>query len=514
MHKQKFRFYVLAAVVLVLLVLISACSGGNDNSSSTSPSAPSPSSSGSGNSGSGNNGGGSTDGDSTWLTDESKTFRWFISERRDAPIQQDWPILQEIFNQTNVKVEFEVVPENGLVERQQIMIATNSVTDFMPVNHSDARLYGPDGVFLNINDYLHLMPNLSAVFERFPNAKAMVTANDGGIYSIPNVDPEDFNFVWIVRKDLMEEYGIDNPTNPDEFYNMLKVMKEHNPDSYPLIPERNVFDGPATLVTAMIKMFTGLEGYIPYDPYAEEYKFAPDHPGFRDMLEYMHKLNAEGLLDPEFAIITSAQWDERMLSGKSFVTWYWKTRVKNKNTTAQNAGLIPGYEVAAIPMFGADGVPVYQFSRDRHMNHGIGISSKVHDPELAVRFLDYLVGPGSIITALGLEGVTYEIVDGEYKYLMDEIGSLNNARTEHGVIYNRFNQNTEISFHAQTFDEGETAIQEMYEQFVVPAPPPMILSDEENERYSDLISTVTPFMDEKIAEFISGRTPIIFVCIL
>ncbi len=500
--KRKLHTYFLFVFLVAVLVFISACSGGNNNNNSTSapstPSTPAPSA----------NDGAVTEEKSSLLSDTPVSFRWFIAERRDAPIQNDWEIIKKIFESTNVQIDFEVVPENGLVEKQQIMLATNSVTDFMPINHVDARVYGPDGVFLNLNDYTHLTPNINAFFEQYPDAKAMVTADDGGIYSMPTLAALDFNYTWIVRGDLMDEYGINNPTNPNEFYEMLKIFKQNNPDSYPLIPERNSFDGGFTLFTAMLKMFSGLEGYIPFDPSQGKYVYAPEHPGFRDTLEYMHKLNQEQLLDPEFAIITSAQWDERMLSGKSYVTWYWKTRIKTKNKTAASAGTIPGYEVRAIPMFGADGVEVYQFARARHVNAGTAISNSVHDKETAVKFLDYLIGDeGSNYTALGIEGVTYEMVDGQPRYL-EAIGDLNTSRAEFGIGYNRFNFNQEKTAIATLLDEGEIAIEEMYAPFVKQAPGALILTDAENEKFNDLYSNLKVYIDQKVAEFIANRTPI------
>ncbi|WP_461671145.1 extracellular solute-binding protein, partial [Mycobacterium tuberculosis] len=216
---------------------------------------------------------------------------------------------------TNVKIEFEPVAD-GWAEKQQILIATNSVPDFMMTGHTDARTYGPEGVFLDLGKYLDQAPNLKKFFEQYPEAEAVVTGADGGIYSVPTIEGKGFNYSWLVRRDLMDKYGIKDPANPEEFYQMLKTLKEHHPDTYPLVPERATHINADSLFAPFLTAFTGLSGFVAFDPSHKEYKFAPEHPGFKDTLEYMNRLYNEKLLDPEFLIMKSAQWEEGLLSGK------------------------------------------------------------------------------------------------------------------------------------------------------------------------------------------------------
>ncbi|MBD2847448.1 extracellular solute-binding protein [Paenibacillus sp. IB182496] len=444
------------------------------------------------------------------VSDEPLTFKWLAYDRREAPIKEDWPVFEAIRDQTNVTVEFELAP-GGLAEKRQIMIATNSVTDFIPVPHSDARTYGPDGVFLNLADYMdEYAPNLKQFFAEYPEAEALVTGEDGGIYAVPTLEGVGFNYAWIVRADLMDEYGLDNPTSPDEFYTLLKTLKQHHPDTYPLVPERGNHNGPATLFTPILRAFSGLEGYIPMDPESDEYVFAGDHPGFREALEFMHKLHEEELLDPEFAILKPAQWEERMLSGKGLVTWFWKTRVASFNSAADEAALIPGFQMSAMPQFAAEGVTDYQYSRDYIGVNGIAISGQIKEKEAAVRFLDYLVGEeGANYLAYGIEGTTYEFVDGEAKFL-ESLGPAPYAllRGEYGVWYPEINLNNGKSRAAERLSEEAQAIEDMYSPIVRQAPKPLVLTAEETELQIAKQSNLNTYMDQKISEFIAGRIAI------
>ncbi|MCU6708903.1 extracellular solute-binding protein [Paenibacillus sp. J5C_2022] len=448
-------------------------------------------------------------GTSTWLSEKPVTFKWFVGERREAPIRDDWQIFQEIFQKTNVKVKFEAVPQEGLQEKRQILIATNSVTDFMPVPHADARLYGQEGVFLDLAPYIEEhAPNMKKLFETYPHVKHVVTGADGGIYSIPIVEGIGFNYTWIARQDLMDKYNLEAPKNPEELYEMLKTLKKEHPDSYPFITP-NV-SGPIGLYTIMLRMFTGIEGYLQMEPDSGEYQFAGDHPGFKEALQYMNKLYAEELLDKEYAILTGAQWEERMLTGKSFVTYHWKTRNEQLTNRAAEAGMIPGYEVDVIPLPAADGIKPYLFSRELIGQNGLAISAGVKDKVTAVKFLDYLLGEeGSDYLALGIEGKTYDRSEGEPKFL-ESLGPApyDQLRGEWGIWYTDVNLDNGKSRLADRLTEKAQRIEEQYMPYVVPAPNLLVLTEEENELRKEKLDNLTVYIEEKMTEFVTGRSPI------
>ena len=94
--------------------------------------------------------------------DNPVTFSWLVYDRVEGKVRDDWEIFKEIEAKTGVKVEFQIVSQEGLDEKRQIMIATNTATDFIQVPTQDGREHGPEKVFLNLNDYLDRAPNLKA----------------------------------------------------------------------------------------------------------------------------------------------------------------------------------------------------------------------------------------------------------------------------------------------------------------------------------------------------------------
>ncbi|WP_258168768.1 extracellular solute-binding protein [Paenibacillus sp. AR247] len=264
--------------------------------------------------------GGKQEGANGGGTDSQKpiSFSWLVYDRPEGKVKNDWEIFKEIEAKTGVKVDWQVVSQEGLTEKRQIMIATNTVTDFSQPTNQEARENGPENVFLNLNDYLDIAPNLKKFYETYPEAKAVATGADGGIYDVPVLegDPagKGFNYIWMARKDLMDKYNLKAPTNINEFYQFLKDLKAKEPDSYPLS-----FNTPVTADTGMYtvfgKIFTGITGFFNQSPTEDKYEFAPYNSGYKDALVFMNKLYTEQLLDPEFYLLTPDQWEERFLKG-------------------------------------------------------------------------------------------------------------------------------------------------------------------------------------------------------
>ena len=88
------------------------------------------------------------------------------------------------------------------------------------------------GRFVNFLDYIDIMPNLQKTFEDYPTIKAGMTQMNGAIYSTvaaPGMASTAVVARPPVRTDVLENAGITElPTTIDEFYEVLKILKEKN----------------------------------------------------------------------------------------------------------------------------------------------------------------------------------------------------------------------------------------------------------------------------------------------
>ncbi|WP_159882392.1 extracellular solute-binding protein [Paenibacillus puerhi] len=442
------------------------------------------------------------------------TFTWMLANRSEGPVKQDWEIFKEIEKKTGVKIEFQGVDAAGATEKKNIMIATNTVTDFLEIGNHEGRTYGPENVFLNLKEYLDIAPNIKKFFDDNPEAKALATASDGGYYTIPRVeslpDSKGFDFAWLYRKDLADKYGLKPPTTVDEFYQFLKGFKQNDPNLIPLTFNVPLV-GKEGAYGNFSRMFTGITGFIEQTPDDEQYTFAPYHKGFKDMLLFMNKLYAEKLLDTEYPLLTTDQFRARITGGKSAVTYTWKSNIENYAKIAQSAG-IKDMDLDAFPLIAADGVKKYQFSRNKFGDVGLAISANVKDKKAAVKYLDFLIGEeGATYLSLGILDKSYKVVDGKKRY-NEEFGftPYTPLRRDYGVWYPGIATNFGIAREAweNGLDEKSKAVNIAYEKFIVPAPKAIAKTTEELELEKSKRANLDKYLEQRVTEFVVGKAPI------
>lgn len=446
---------------------------------------------------------------------KSSVFTWLVADRVEGPVRQDWEVFKELEKKTGAKIEFQAVPAASFAEKQKILIATNSVTDLMLVSNQEGREYGQEKIFLNLKDYLDQAPNIKKFFDSNPEAKAQATAADGGLYTIPQLDSyiggKGFNQAWYVRQDLMDKYGLKAPTTLDELYQLLKAFKQQNPDSYPLTltpPE----SGEMGVYGVFMKAFTGIQGYINLNPENDQFAFTGNQKGFKEALQFMNKLYSEKLLDPEYSLLTRAQYDERLISSKSFVTYYWKADVELLQSKARTASGNQQFNLDGFLPVTAPGVKNYLFSRPVVGSLGMAVSAKVKDKQAAVKLIDYLVGEeGKKLLNLGIEGKTYKMVDGK-PHFMEEFGTApyNTLRRDYGVWYPMIGFDFALPRLAweSALDEKTKKINAAYEPLVISAPRSYVKTKEEQEMEKSKLNNLTKYLDQRMAEFVMGKTPI------
>src|SRR5699024_9501519 len=134
---------------------------------------------------------------------------------------------------TGVKVNWVVVPEEGVVEQLNLILTSGDYPDVimdMPVTTSQMRIYGEKGVFLSLNNLIEDYGiETKRMFEEMPIVEDSITTPEGEIYALPQVNvcyhctmPEK---MWI-NQPWLDELGLDMPTTTEEFHDVLKAFKK------------------------------------------------------------------------------------------------------------------------------------------------------------------------------------------------------------------------------------------------------------------------------------------------
>lgn len=280
--------------------------------------------------------------------------------------------------------------------------------------------FGEDGAYINIYDYLDKMPNIKAFLEDPVNSDIVkqYTVREGVMYCLPIEREVDTN-IWsyLYRSDIFEANNLTWPTNQEELYNTLVKLKELYPNSYPLVIRPQSTDQ------------WGLQGWahtwgatwqkpgtqlLTLDENGEYY-YGLISDEMKEMVIFLKKLLDEGLLHPSYTTIDSAGWNEVLSNGTSFITFDKVTKILDIAPIA--AELDPNWTMTSGEPFamGSNGIAATSFAgKTTVVSYAIGNNDNL---ENTLQFIDWMYSEEGIhYTNWGIEGESYEVVNGEKQY--------------------------------------------------------------------------------------------------
>lgn len=436
---------------------------------------------------------------------------------------------------TNVHIEWEVVPEQSIQEKLNLVLASEDYPDvIMGLNISPAQqmIYGSQGAFLPLNDLIEKQgTNTKKMFQDNPEIQSAITALDGNIYALPEVN-ECYHCsmsqkMWIYEP-WLKKLNLKMPETTDELYEVLKAFKEQDPNGNGMQDEIPLSISPKSW-SSSIDAFL-LNSFI-YNPvYGSSYKHifikddkldvAFNKPEWREGLRYMNKLYAEGLLAPE----SFTQDDNQLIQiGENPDT------VLLGASTGGHQGIFTQLlgesgrwlEYKTVPpLKGPNGVR-YAALDSTGMNPGaFVITKKAKHPELALRWADGLYEREHTLRSV------YGRPDQEWREAKDgEVGingepAVWSELKSYGTVQNIAWIQTGPSLRTNDFrlsavakgdDDLEVVLYnetknkyEPYKPTDVSTVPPLFLTNEQASEVADLSKTINDYVDEMMARFVIG----------
>jgi len=248
----------------------------------------------------------------------------------------------------------------------------------------------------------------------------------------------------MIRKDWLDNLGLDMPTTQEEFVEVLRAFKNDDPNGNGVADE--IPTGGRAEARWMGQLFGqyGIamwEGYPQWDIYDGELTYSAVTKNMRDCLEWMSGLYAEGLLDPETFLNDKAAWDGKINSG---VVGIWEHLPQECYNYAENiyngTGVKP--EIAVLPAISAPGYEGYYTMHQ--MNGGGFVVANTDDEAKIDRIMKVLDAYGNQDLWMkfynGVEGMHSEVVNGESVRLPDD------PSTQQNLVLVPFNQIATIDF--------------------------------------------------------------------
>ncbi len=278
------------------------------------------------------------------------------------------------------------------------------------INHADLYASGIDAavneeIVIDLKDYiLNDMPNLLASLKAYDvDAIKQITTDSGYIGYFPEVykDPYVDNFAITVRKDLMEQAGLEVPETYDELHDVLVALKDVSGMQFGL--NKDGFE--QTLLAGFnVKPAGDANGMIVVDG---EVQFSGVAEGMYEYLQLVRDWFSEGLIYSDFVSYESFMLNNNMTAGN--------TLFGNGNSNAQTMqeAAVNGIELMAIPYpkkNPGDEIKVYGQGTIVRSN-AWSVSTQCSDEALEqiIQLVEYIFSDeGTLLFNYGVEGEGFE----------------------------------------------------------------------------------------------------------
>ncbi|CAM4121046.1 ABC transporter substrate-binding protein [Paenibacillus alkaliterrae] len=248
------------------------------------------------------------------IANKQLTLKMFAPQFPTIENMETNAFTKHLEEKTNIKIAWDLVPNNALEDRKQLMLASGDYPEVIlhgNLTREEQMKYGKQGVFLPLNDLIEkYAPTIKKALEEIPYMRSSITAPDGNIYALPQINEcyhcDNALKLWI-NKAWLDKLGLQLPTTTEEFYQVMKAFKEEDPngngkqDEIPLTGSDEMWTGN---VSAFLMNSFIVDDYTEKNAgtflFVKDGKvdFSANKDEWKQGLAYLNKLYKEGLIDP------------------------------------------------------------------------------------------------------------------------------------------------------------------------------------------------------------------------
>jgi putative aldouronate transport system substrate-binding protein len=309
--------------------------------------------------------------------------------------------IRELERKTNIHIDWQEIPVEGFRDRINLMLAGGQLPDafFYGLSSQDVVKYGSQGVLIPLEGLIEqYAPNIRRIFAEYPQVRRMATAPDGHIYSLPWFkDQEFFEYrnTFLINKKWLDALNLSMPETTEDFYRVLKAFKERDPNGNGLQDEIPASFRYNVTTNGYYELF-GAFGVIDAvsNLYVEngQVKFEATEPRYRDAIRYLHRLYAEGLMDPQ----TFTQDTKQLLSKTKSSVPIVGVLASFNGTFELDLERLKDY-VPMPPIKGPNGDQVWRRQDNRIIPNYFSITNVNPHPEATIRLVDVMNEPRSVL---------------------------------------------------------------------------------------------------------------------
>ncbi len=330
------------------------------------------------------------------------------------------------------------------------------------------------------------------------------------LYMLPYARDNNANMAWTYRQDVFDKVGIEEfPATPDELYDvMLKIKNETG-----LVPWVDRSDA----VIWLMKWGSawGFPDLLPRMPAFENpingnvYYYACATDDFREVVKYGANMYKDGLFWNEAITGTSEQMNAFIAEGNKVLAYgYPADSAKNNNLQVANT---PDVDWTWTPVSPSIDPSKQVYKREPYHNANMwSFTYQVTDQQVE-RMCDWLnwamTDEGRLFHSYGVEGVTYEVIDG-VKTIKDDFAT---QLKPEGIALGQYQVGAVTKMHGDYLRTYLPVIAEVEaafmgdDKYVFTQAPIMSYTEEENKQFVDVLTQLNDCRDEYLARFFSNE---------
>lgn len=461
-------------------------------------------------------------------SDKPLEFTMLYSDHPNYPYKSDWLLWKAIKDATNVTLKLTIVPMSDYNQKRSLLISSGQAPEIIPKTYPGSEIpFVSSGAILPVSDYIDQMPNFSREIKEWglQNDINSLKQADGKFYVLPLLHQTyTMQYSLAIRQDIFEKNNIPIPNTWDELESALKKLKELYPNS---IPMSDRWQGKALIGEALPTFgvpIAGSDGLfdwtqtstVLYNSSKDDWEFYPTSQEYKYMLTYFNRLVKEGLLDPASFTQTDDQAVQKFVTGKSFVIMTNTQEIQNMiNRMNETLGQGNFKVTQILPLAGPKGGVI----AGNRLENGIMISSKAKDdpnfPQL-LKFVDWLwySEAGQTLTKWGVEGVTYQKVNGKFQLMSDvNYMNLNPSGTKSlqkdygfsgGVFCLLYGGPKDLAESMMTPEVANFENQVNTQRKLLPVAPPVPFTESQREQANMLSQPIGDYVEQMMLKFITG----------
>lgn len=447
------------------------------------------------------------------LTDEPVTLTVFAGlDGNLTGIANDYndnEFFQELEKRTGVHLEFIIPASGNEKEAYNLMIASGELADIITHNGYDY----PEGLDAAVDDgyYLDLTPYLDTYLKDYNRVRTSdpimekSTMTDSGRVVGLNILYTEKQGPWMgmqIRKDWLDDLGLDIPVTYDDLEEVLRQFKEKKNAYAPLALGANGYMETSHALSAgygVLEDFMQVDGKVVY---------GPEEEGWKEYLTMLNKWYEEGLLDPDFMTNGTWQVDTAMVVNGETGVW-------NAMYTMISQYESENTDIEVIPLTSPvknEGDSLHIRRENGYVGGAVTISADCEHPDIAMKLWNYLyTEEGSLLANYGIENDTFVYNEDGKPVPTDKIAhndkySMSQAQALYLMPPSRFGGFYDWTRELSTVPEKDVKAFDIWgvadDSYILPAR--ISYTSEESTERAKIVAEVTTYMRENSVKFITG----------